>query len=58
MEKRIKLKKPKAGARRILMRDRRITIPKDFRDFLRLEEGSVFEIRIDNERLILQLIKR
>lgn len=48
----------KAGAKRIILHDRRITIPKRFRDFLRLKDGSVFEIRIKNKRLILRLIKR
>ena len=54
----MKFKKPKLGAKRIILHDRRITIPKYFRDFLKLKEGSVFEIRIKNKRLILRLIKR
>ncbi len=58
MEERAKFRKPKVGGRRILMHDRRVTIPKDFRDFLRLREGSLFEIGVEGERLIFQLVKR
>ncbi|GAI10689.1 unnamed protein product [marine sediment metagenome] len=53
-----KVRKSGLEARRILLHDRRITIPKDFRDFLRLKEGSVFEIGVEDGRLTLQLIKR
>lgn len=57
MEERLKLLKSKVYAERGIMHGSRITIPKRFRDQLGLKDKSVFEIRVEDERLILQLIK-
>lgn len=53
--KRLKLLKSKVYAERIIMHGTRITVPKRFRDQLKLKDGSVFEIRVENDCLILQL---
>jgi len=58
MGQRTKIRKPETVVRRILMHDRRITIPKDFRDFLGIREGCLFEISIEGERIVFQVITR
>ena len=57
VRKKLKLLRSKVDAERLIMHGTRVTVPKRLRKRLNLKDGSVFEIRAEDERLILQLIK-
>lgn len=54
---RLKLLKSLTEAERIILRGTRVTIPRRFRDALGLKDKSVLECRVQDNKIILRLVK-
>lgn len=41
---------------RVIVRDYRVTIPKPMREMLRISNGTVLEVSIQDEKLIIEVV--
>lgn len=55
--KRLKRLKTMLNGERVILRGYRMTIPKRIRDKFGLKDGSVLQVGVEDERIVLEIIR-